>query len=71
MAEQNGRKAFYHVAKMSENFREWDNSQKKLDASQEARMWELRIQLAIAQQLTMIAQHLGEIVGKAKARDDS
>lgn len=58
---------------MAEGFREWDKQQhaegQGLDDA-EARMWELRILLAMTQQLTMIAQHLGEIVGKAKEKNN-
>ena len=65
-------KTFYNVIKMSEGFRDFERDNKVQLATgleTQCRAWELRFQLAIAQQLTMIAQHLGEIVAQSKSKD--
>jgi hypothetical protein len=64
MSEQ---KDYYNVRAMSAQFRKWDGDRAPEEQKpQNIKLWELRFQLAIAQQLTIISAHLGAIVGKAK-----
>lgn len=70
-----GKKDFYLITGMTESFRAWDKSLKATGSraqteacEAEARVWELRFQLAIAQQLSVISAHLGQIVGESKAK---
>lgn len=61
---------YFKVTAMSAAFRKWDAQHTTAgnmdDYHNGGRMWELRFLCAIAQQLTIIAGHLGTIVGKAK-----
>lgn len=59
------RKDFYKVTDLSEWFRTWTAEQRDPKAA-DWLMWQARFQCAIAQQLTIIAGHLGKIVGKAE-----
>lgn len=60
-------KDFFKVTEMSGSFRVWCQTRKDEDMKAvELRLWELKFQLTIAQQLTIIAGHLGTIVGKSK-----
>jgi len=62
----NGQNDYYKITLMSEKFRKWDadNSAEQLTRVERMKMWELRFMLSIAQQLSMVAAHLGKIVGK-------
>jgi len=70
---QNGKKDFFKVTELSER---WAQFEKEMETKQvpdartiihfELIQWQIRAQLAIAQQMTIISAHLGEIVGKAK-----
>lgn len=64
------KKDYYKVTELSERFEVWQNA--NADGLRQERyvtqalMWQARFQCAIAQQLTIIAGHLGRIVGKAE-----
>jgi hypothetical protein len=55
----------WHSERAGQNF---DDTGKNV--AWEARMWELRMLLAIAQQLSMVATHLGKITRKAEELND-
>jgi hypothetical protein len=72
-------KDYFLITGMTEEFRKWDKETRGMNTNPgegpndkgwqsmtmiHARLWELRIQLAIAQQLSVISAHLGQIVGK-------
>lgn len=74
------KKLFFKVTELSETFETFSRNigdeihkqttAKKIDERTvmhlEILLWQVRTQLAMAQQLTMVAQHLGEIVAKSK-----
>ena len=67
MSEKND---FYKITEMSARFRDWQGEQKALDSPmQEIQLWQARFMLAIAQQLSVVASHLGKIVRKAEKVD--
>ena len=51
----------WHAQRCSQSF---DDTAK--NTAWEARMWELKFMLAIAQQVSIVAQHLGKITRKAE-----
>jgi len=55
----------WHVQRCGQSF---DDTAK--NAAWEARMWELRFMLVIAQQMSIVAQHLGKITRKAEESND-
>ena len=66
-------KDYTKITEMSAEFNSWhaqyanfsfDDTSK--DRAWEARMWELQFMLAIAQQLSVVAAHLGKITRKAE-----
>jgi hypothetical protein len=66
-------KDYVKITEMSAGFASWhaqrggqsfDDTAK--NAAWEARMWELQFLLAIAQQVSIVAQHLGKITRKAE-----
>jgi hypothetical protein len=66
-------KDYTKITEMTAGFADWhaqragqsfDDTAK--NAAWEARMWELRFMLAIAQQVSMVATHLGKITRKAE-----
>ena len=74
-------KDYFLITGMTEEFRKWDAETRRMNTNPgegpndkgwqsmtlvQARLWELRIQLAIAQQLSVISSHLGQIVGQSK-----
>ncbi len=62
------KKDFINVVKLSEAFNDFVEAvgAGKGTSSHELHLWQVRAQYAIAQQLTIIAAHLGKIVGKAE-----
>ena len=66
------KKDYYKVSELSSDFEQWNAVLNVGTFDEKTRkhlllvVWQTKAQLAIAQQLTMIAQHLGEIVGKSK-----
>jgi hypothetical protein len=55
---------FYNIGKISEEFKDaWSNEE--LPAQTAVQLWQAKFLLAIAQQLSVIASHLGKIVRKA------
>jgi hypothetical protein len=70
-------KDYIRVTELSAEFNSWhaqrvgqsfDDTAK--NAAWEARMWELQCLLAIAQQLSVVAAHLGKITRKAEELND-
>jgi uncharacterized protein YjfI (DUF2170 family) len=62
------KKDFINVAKLSAEFNQFvANNEKAMSFSSIGlHLWQVQAQFAIAQQLTIIASHLGKIVGKAE-----
>ncbi len=58
-------KTYFNVMELSEAFAAWQEEKGDVYTSSDLHEWQVRFQLAIAQQLTMIAQHLGKIVANA------
>lgn len=60
------------VSERIDGFDKWlhDDREKTVNESREYQLWlmaaQLQVQLAIAQQLTMVAQHLGSLVSMLK-----
>lgn len=54
---------YYNIARMTQEFRKWDKDM-LAGATKEAQapIWALRAQMAIAQQLAVIAGHLAKII---------
>lgn len=69
---KNETKVYAKVTELSEQFEAWEQKKEHPNASQPIAIdylfWQARFQLVIAQQLTMISQHLGKIVANAEAR---
>lgn len=69
-------KDYYLITGMTESFRAWEKRFSDGPKTPEAlevftaqgRAWELRFQLAIAQQLSVISSHLGAIVSSSKQK---
>ena len=70
-------KDYVKITELSAEFNSWhaqrggqsfDDTAK--NAAWEARMWELQFMLAIAQQISIVAQHLGKITRKAEELND-
>jgi hypothetical protein len=69
-------KDYYLITGMTESFRAWEKrSTEGTKTPQDVeilmaqgRVWELRFQLAIAQQLSVISSHLGQIVESSKTK---
>ena len=62
-------KDYFNIAAMTAAFRKWDELIKKGEVTPESiQLWQVRAQLAIAQQLSVISGHLGKIVQRAKER---
>jgi hypothetical protein len=60
-------KDFYKITDLSLHFKAWQSEQKPLDSvMHEIQLWQARFMLGIAQQLSVIASHLGKIVRKAE-----
>lgn len=59
------KKDYTRVTALSEEYRSWRTSVRS-PTSQEILMWQAEFQLVIAQQLTIIAGHLGKIVKTAE-----
>jgi len=59
------KKDFFHIGKMTENFRNNAGPPDKFDEAA-YRVWDLRFKLAIAQQLSVISGSLSKIVEKTK-----
>ena len=57
-------KTYYNVIELSEAFQAALHAGGQMPVA-EMHFWQIRFTLAIAQQLTMIAQHLGKIVANA------
>lgn len=63
------RKDYTKVTELSREFAEWkEKVPVKQRASVDLLQWQIEFQLCIAQQLTIIAQHLGKIVDAAETR---
>ena len=65
------RKDFYKITELSNRFHDWkrnDPPKDPLPVQTEIQYWQACFMLAIAQQLSVIASHLGKIVGKAEDR---
>jgi hypothetical protein len=74
-AMSEGKKDFYLITGMTESFRAWDKRasenpewRKSEQFGAELKMWELRFQLAMAQQLSVISANLSQIVGSSKTK---
>ena len=52
-------KTFYNVAELTQEFQ---NQGRHVDNAASALLWQARIQLAIAQQLTVISGHLEDLI---------
>jgi hypothetical protein len=67
------KKDFINVAKLSGEFNQFiSNNEKGMSFSSIGlHLWQVQAQFAIAQQLTIIAGHLGKIVGKAEQLNGS
>jgi len=61
-------KDFYKVTDLTKIFQGWESeNQNSLETPMlEIQLWQARFMLAMAQQLSMIASHLGKIVRKAE-----
>lgn len=63
-------KDYYKISTLSEDFRSWLRvdleGREKITTQTEVQIWQAQFMLAIAQQLSVIASHLGKIVGKAE-----
>lgn len=61
-------KDFYKITEMSEDFRVFNERTVKEDIPLQTmvQFWQARFMLAIAQQLSIVASHLGKIVRKAE-----
>jgi hypothetical protein len=62
---------YYNIGELSQSFRIFTEEMEKdpkieWSPTQLILMWQIRTQLAIAQQVSMVAKHLGEIVRKSK-----
>lgn len=58
---------FYNIGKLSEEFKDsWGNEE--LPAQTAVQLWQAKFLLAIAQQLSVIASHLGKIIRKAEQK---
>lgn len=65
-------KTYFLITKMTEAFRKWEADipgPAKGELVLQLGLWQIRAQLAIAQQLSIISQHLGEIVAQAEGDD--
>jgi hypothetical protein len=60
---------FYNIGDMSKEFEEYDSEEKESEM-QRVQMWQARCLLAIAQQLSVVAAHLGKITRKAEELND-
>jgi hypothetical protein len=62
---------FYRISDLSKAYEEWQVSNYN-DAQPQTRVqiWQATFMLAIAQQLSVIASHLGKIVRKAEQQND-
>lgn len=73
----NGPKDFYNIGGLSQEFKESISEMEKgkdpIPAQTRIQAWQACFMLAIAQQLSVIASHLGKIVRKAedKAHDEN
>lgn len=59
---------FYKITDLSEEFKRWEDdpeSVKVLPVQTEVQLWQAKFMLAIAQQLSIVASHLGKIIRKA------
>jgi hypothetical protein len=68
------RKDYAKVTEVSAHFNDWLADMRgstKPVTSQDILVWQAKFQLIIAQQLTIIAGHLGKIVGKAERLNGS
>ena len=65
-------KDFYNIAMMSAKFKAFEESILEQNDDNRVRLhvWQMRIQLAIAQQLSVISASLLKIVGKAEKLND-
>lgn len=62
--KQQERKTYYSVMELSEAFNVAmaGNSERGTISTPELHLWQVKIQLAIAQQLTVISKHLGDFL---------
>jgi hypothetical protein len=64
-------KDFYKITDLSEKFSTWQSEQKAFDnPMHEIQLWQARFMLAIAQQVSVVASHLGKITRKAEELND-
>ena len=62
-------KDYYKITSLSGDFRNWlkvELKDKPLQPQTEIQLWQAQFMLACAQQLSVIASHLGKIVKKAE-----
>jgi hypothetical protein len=62
-------KDFYRITEISAEFEQWQSTRPLDNPMQEIQLWQAQFLLAIAQQLSMVASHLGKIVRKAEKSD--
>lgn len=60
---------FYKITELSDDFaaraEEWRDQNEPIPLQTEIQLWQARFMLAIAQQVSIVANHLGKIVKKA------
>lgn len=62
---------FYKISDLSNEFDKWaQQATAPLPVQTEVQYWQAKFMLAIAQQLSVIASHLGKIVRKAETKSD-
>jgi hypothetical protein len=64
-------KTYYNVIQLSSDFHGWMDTGDRAEhvpTAAELLLWQARFQLAIAQQLSMVAKHLGTIVKTAEEK---
>jgi len=64
------KKDFFHIGKMTEEFRKISFAHLADRNSPQFEIWDLRFKLAIAQQLAVISSHLGKIVETAERKPE-
>jgi hypothetical protein len=58
-------KSYFKITELSREFDEWEATINN-PAQTDIQIWQVKMMLAIAQQLTMVAKHLGKIVSRAE-----
>ena len=68
MSQEEEKKVYFHIVKMTEQFRSEMKAMSTEAISENYQRWDLTLKLAIVQQLSVISAQLREIVDKSKAK---